>query len=235
MFSVLDDLRRFRLWSAVESIRVFRQSNRLRYGFAMWLRILAANSPFLLQIKDRLTGLSSIYDEGFKYLGYRKLSSTSSSQQRSLVNRELLREHQQGLVNLLSYGDAISMDSSIESRLPFMDYRLVEFVFTLPSSYKFTRGITKRIHRDAMANVVPSEILNDKMKLGYTTPISEIIKTSAVREILFSESIFSRGIFSRRGLHKIYADHTEGRKDHSGLLYRCVLVELWYRVFFDVK
>lgn len=71
---------------------------------------------------------------------------------------------------LLRYEDRNSMAFSLESRVPFLDYRLVEFVFGLPSSYKIRDGYTKAILRDSMKGILPDSVRNRKSKMGFATP-----------------------------------------------------------------
>lgn len=75
-----------------------------------------------------------------------------------------------GLGLLLHYVDRNSMAASIESRLPFLDHRLVEFCLRLPSAYKIDQNITKRVLRDGLKDVLPKAIRNRRDKLGYHTP-----------------------------------------------------------------
>ena len=71
---------------------------------------------------------------------------------------------------LLHWEDRNSMAHSIESRVPFLDYRLVEFVLGLPDEYKLSCGITKRVQRAAMSGILP-DVIRDRMdKLGFVTP-----------------------------------------------------------------
>jgi asparagine synthase (glutamine-hydrolysing) len=74
------------------------------------------------------------------------------------------------LAVLLHYGDRNSMAFSIESRLPFLDYRLVETLFSMPLSHKIRYGLTKRVMREAMRGVMPDLITDRQSKLGFTTP-----------------------------------------------------------------
>lgn len=74
------------------------------------------------------------------------------------------------LPSLLHYEDRDSMAHSVESRVPFLDYRLVEFIFSLPSKYKIGNGISKKILRDSMTEYVPKEIIERYDKLGFVTP-----------------------------------------------------------------
>lgn len=74
------------------------------------------------------------------------------------------------LAVLLHYGDRNSMAFSIESRLPFLDYQLVEALFSMPLSHKIRFGLTKRVMREAMRGVMPDLITDRQSKLGFTTP-----------------------------------------------------------------
>lgn len=71
---------------------------------------------------------------------------------------------------LLHWEDRNSMAQSIESRVPFLDYRLVEFVLGLPDEFKVAGGMTKRVLRESMHGVLPDEIRNRLDKLGFVTP-----------------------------------------------------------------
>jgi asparagine synthase (glutamine-hydrolysing) len=71
---------------------------------------------------------------------------------------------------LLHYEDRNSMAHSIESRLPFLDYRLVEFVLGLPDRYKIYEAVTKYILRQSLKDLVPESIINRSDKMGFVTP-----------------------------------------------------------------
>lgn len=75
-----------------------------------------------------------------------------------------------GLQELLRYADRNSMANSIEVRLPFLSHKIVEFLFQLPSEYKFKNGYTKYILRDSMSQYLPEEIIWRKDKIGYEPP-----------------------------------------------------------------
>jgi asparagine synthase (glutamine-hydrolysing) len=74
------------------------------------------------------------------------------------------------LPGLLRYEDRISMAFSLESRVPFLDYRLVEFALRLPSSLKVHEGWPKHILREAMKGILPDEVRLRRDKLGFPTP-----------------------------------------------------------------
>jgi asparagine synthase (glutamine-hydrolysing) len=71
---------------------------------------------------------------------------------------------------LLRYEDRNSMAFSVEARVPFLDHRLVEFVFSLPSDLKIRNGYTKCVLRNAMAGTLPEKIRMRARKMGFATP-----------------------------------------------------------------
>lgn len=81
--------------------------------------------------------------------------------------------HLRTLPTILRNFDRTSMQNSIEIRMPFMDYRLVSYVFSLPFSSKVGNGYSKRILRDAMKGIIPEKVRNRKWKVGFNAPMVE--------------------------------------------------------------
>jgi len=83
----------------------------------------------------------------------------------------------------LRYEDRNSMAFSIESRVPFLDHRFVEFVLSLPDEWKFRNGWSKYVQRRALEGLLPHEVVWRKDKLGFVTPQNEWqqeLKTSLI-------------------------------------------------------
>jgi len=87
------------------------------------------------------------------------------------------------LPSLLRYEDRNSMAFSIETRLPFLDYRLVEFAFALPDTQKLDGVTTKAILRRAMAGRVPTSVLARRDKMGFETPTDPWIRKRWAGEV----------------------------------------------------
>jgi len=194
------------------------------------------NSSILEKIYFKISGLDSIFIGQLKK--YKKIKDfpIEPTHFHDDLNEHLYKAHTGGLVNLLHYGDAISMAHSLESRLPFMDYRLVEFVFTLPPEFKIKNGMGKHIHRVAMEKVLPNYILNNPYKFGFDSPLSNLFTSTEInspRSILLSKRCIDRGLFSRKALEKYFHEQINGNKDNSRLFYRLLSVELWFREFID--
>ncbi len=90
----------------------------------------------------------------------------------------ILDSMQYGMSELLHYEDRNSMAHSIESRVPFLDYNLVEFLYGLPINYKIRKGITKAIMREGLRDILPSKIYSRYSKLGFVTPEDQWIKNN---------------------------------------------------------
>jgi asparagine synthase (glutamine-hydrolysing) len=86
------------------------------------------------------------------------------------LNQALVESIQTSLLNLITWADRESMAFSIESRMPFMDYRLVELLASIPGCYKIHRGWTKYIARLAFDKKLPDEIVWRKDKMGWPIP-----------------------------------------------------------------
>lgn len=96
------------------------------------------------------------------------------------------------------------MTFSIESRLPFMDYRLVDFVMTLPDGYLNAEGKGKYIQRKSLKSILPSHINTDVKKWGFPSPIKEFMEENklVLEQILLDKKTISRGIFNERKLRQ---------------------------------
>src|SRR5205085_4483615 len=113
-----------------------------------------------------------------------------------LLHRLLYTDIKTYLVELLMKQDQMSMATSIESRVPFLDHVLVEFAATLPDEMKLSGWTTKRILREAMTGVLPKSILN-RPKMGFPVPFSAWTRgrwNAVAREILLDRRTRERGI-----------------------------------------
>jgi asparagine synthase (glutamine-hydrolysing) len=154
------------------------------------------------------------------------------------LNASLVEQLDGALGDLLHYGDAISMAHSIEARVPFLDYRLVEFCIRLPGEYKFRAGRGKAVLREAVKKLVPAEILDNRKKLGFPTPIARWFREqpeNTVYPVLRSDACRRRGIFSPVEIESAIAQHVAGKQDFSSNIYRWLLTELWFQEFIDQR
>jgi asparagine synthase (glutamine-hydrolysing) len=153
----------------------------------------------------------------------------------SLLDRLLYADTKTYLHELLMKQDQMSMAASIESRVPFLDHKLVEFSARLPERMKLRGATTKYILRQSMKDVLPEEILS-RPKMGFPVPVGAWFR-GAFREVIdeyvLSERVVSRGIFDAEFVKSLVRRHQEFGEDHSERLWALVNFEIWQRQFFD--
>jgi asparagine synthase (glutamine-hydrolysing) len=140
------------------------------------------------------------------------------------------------LPGLLKFGDALSMAFSVESRLPFLDHRLVEFVFGLPTHHKLRGSQSKGILRQAMVAIIPDQIRCRTDKIGFQTPLARWLggcMEDSVRPLLLSKRCRERGIFDENRIERLLTRQACGQVGVAYAIFRWVSVELWFRLFID--
>src|SRR5213593_543995 len=141
-----------------------------------------------------------------------------------------------GLRALLHYEDRNSMAFGIETRLPFLDYRLVEFLYGLAPELKIRNGWTKAVLREALAGVLPDEVRWRTDKMGFVTPEDIWFRTSLremTRDILSDARTRARGYLNVEAALQEFEAHEAGRKNISFTIWRWLNLELWCRAFVD--
>jgi len=93
------------------------------------------------------------------------------------------------LPTLLRNYDRYSMMNGIEIRMPFLDYRIQQFAFSIPYDSKIRNGFSKSIVRDALKGIVPEKILQRKGKIGFNSPIDSWVKRKEFKEWLDDELV----------------------------------------------
>jgi asparagine synthase (glutamine-hydrolysing) len=135
------------------------------------------------------------------------------------------------LQHLLKWTDHNSMHFSIESRVPFLDHRLVEATLSLPDHQIIKDGITKHVLRCAMRGLVPDSILNRRDKIGFGTPEDGWFRYPALREVIHealeSDILQHSGVIDISEMRRIFKQHMSGAGDHSRALWKCLHLYLW--------
>jgi asparagine synthase (glutamine-hydrolysing) len=138
--------------------------------------------------------------------------------------------------DILTKVDRMSMAASLESRVPLLDHKLIEFVCTrIPASMKLNGLETKHIFKRAVRDFVPAEIL-DRPKQGFGVPIDQWINQqlrSRVRETLTEPRATQRGYVQPHYVNLLLDEHERGRRNHSHELWALFMLELWHRRFVD--
>ncbi len=133
--------------------------------------------------------------------------------------------------SLLHNEDGNSMAFSIESRVPFLDYRIVEFGLALNGKYKIHNEWTKWIIRKSCRKYLPKEVANRRNKMGFPAPFARWLKEGRQKEEL-KELIYAfgeRSIVPKKTIDFYYQQHMSGKADRNAILYKFLVLELWLR------
>jgi asparagine synthase (glutamine-hydrolysing) len=139
----------------------------------------------------------------------------------------------------LTYNDKMSMASSVEVRVPFLDRELAEFVaWNVPPHLKlkgFFRPTTKYILRKAMQGVLPREVLRQP-KAGFAAPIDYWLALDLkemVGDLLSESRLRQRGLFHPQAVRMFIDQHRSGAQDWSMQIWQFLTIELWMQTFLD--
>jgi asparagine synthase (glutamine-hydrolysing) len=153
----------------------------------------------------------------------------------SFLDRLLYTDLKTYLVELLMKQDQMSMATSIESRVPFLDHKLVEFAASLSDDWKLAAWTTKRVLREAMKDVLPPSILS-RPKMGFPVPFASWVRTQwndVARDVLLDRRTRQRGILEAAAVDRLLRDHAAGRTEGGDRIWTLMNIELWYRTFID--
>jgi asparagine synthase (glutamine-hydrolysing) len=136
---------------------------------------------------------------------------------------------------LLRYEDRNSMAHSVETRLPFLDYRLAEFLVNCPEPLKLRGGWTKWILRDALKGVLPEKVRSRRRKLGFDTPEERWLRTGLcdiVMEVFAEPKLTTSPYLDVEKVRAEFQKFYAGRRDAlpATWLLRPLILELWARV-----
>jgi asparagine synthase (glutamine-hydrolysing) len=139
----------------------------------------------------------------------------------------------------LTYNDKMSMASSVEVRVPFLDRELAEFVaWNVPPHLKlkgFLRPTTKHIFRRAMRDVLPREVL-EQPKAGFAAPVDYWLANDLrkmVDDLLSESNVQKRGLLRPAEVRKFVNEHRSGAQDWSMQIWQLLTLEFWMQSFLD--
>ncbi|MBX7171207.1 MAG: asparagine synthase (glutamine-hydrolyzing) [Pyrinomonadaceae bacterium] len=157
-----------------------------------------------------------------------------NTEAKEILDKLLFVDSKTYLHELLMKQDQMSMAASIESRVPFLDHKLVEFTAQMPTEMKIRGKTTKFLLKEAMKGILPDEILY-RQKMGFPVPVGNWFRNEfkhIIDEYVLSDRSLSRGIFNDDLLNEIVAKHNAG-ENHDERLWHLVNFEIWQRQFID--
>ena len=137
--------------------------------------------------------------------------------------------------DILTKVDRMSMAVSLEARVPLLDHKLIEFVTRIPAGMKLAGIETKHLFKQAIADLVPSEIIS-RPKQGFGVPIQQWINQQLrerIRDTLNDPRTLQRGYVTRSHVELLLDEHERGRRDHAMALWSLLMLELWHRQYVD--
>lgn len=140
------------------------------------------------------------------------------------------------LPHLLRYGDKSSMAFSVEARVPFLDHRLVEYVFSLPLNQKIKNGWTKYVLRNAMKGVIPEKVRKRRSKIGFGTPQARWMRELGreIKKVFASKMFEKRKYFNQEEVLKKFDEFCKGGlDDYTRIFWRILNLEIWLETFFN--
>nr|WP_087473780.1 asparagine synthase (glutamine-hydrolyzing) [Nitrospira cf. moscoviensis SBR1015] len=216
-----------KLWGSVT--RDHRVAKLDRYAACSPMETLLYNSSML-----HPDVVAAVYPQVLEsHLDYRR-SCLVGSENLGLddLDRVSLLDQECFLVSILNRQDKMSMAASIESRVPFMDYRIVEFANRLPAAYKLRGGTGKAIVKDVARAFLPVETV-DRRKSGFGVPLDRWFRSNlgmGERIAALPEQAAS-DLFDGKALRRLVEEHRAGTHDHSELLWTVLNFQTWKQTF----
>ncbi len=133
--------------------------------------------------------------------------------------------------------DRLSSVNSIQARFPFLDKKVVELMATVPLQMKLKGFKTKYITKEAMKDILPSEIIN-KAKEGFSSPVKNWMRKELkelLLELLSPGQLKKRGLFNESYVQTLIKNHLAGKEDNSHRLWSLLVFEIWAQKWLDRK
>ncbi len=187
-------------------------------------------------LRSKNISITNLLDKTF--LKLHKSPVNTSSKPHSLRESLMRDVKQERLPIHLRVGDRMSSAFSIELRCPYLDHRIIEYSFTLPSNCKIRDGETKYLLREAVKGVIP-ESARRRMKLGTPVPLETWLKKfrSEITQMIKSQKFKDRGYFNVQAVWDVYERYCNNKmnrfekKFYEDVLWRIINLELWFEAF----
>jgi len=138
--------------------------------------------------------------------------------------------------DVLTKVDRMSMAHSIESRVPLLDNRVIDFAATLPARFKIKDGRRKHVLKETLRTMLPDSILS-RRKQGFGIPLGTWFRgglTGLFSDVLDAPRTRQRGYFDGAFVGRLLREHLAGERDHTLRLWQLLVFELWHRQYLDV-
>lgn len=138
--------------------------------------------------------------------------------------------------DILTKVDRMSMATSLEVRVPLLDHIFVEWAAAMPVEWKFRNGSKKYVLKKLAERLgIPGEVLH-RRKQGFQLPLVDWMRNELKEQflaLLLEPRTLQRGYFKPEAVRSLLKEHTTGRRNRSGILWRMLVLELWHRNFLE--
>jgi asparagine synthase (glutamine-hydrolysing) len=201
------------------------KNNRDMSSLSVWKQIFST----ILSNKFRRTDKYKIFNKQFKTVGKKqKFDSLLKNSLWNSLTFSALREY-------LRYEDKNSMRFSLESRLPFLDFKLVQSAFSLKNENKINNGLSKVVLRDIAKDKIPNETLNRKDKMGFVSP-QEVWQKTILKDEFDSvfKDIKKNGLFDfmdSARIGELYDEYKNNKMNDWALIWNFYIVYKWKKTW----
>ena len=207
---------------------------------ASWVRTLAGiarpflPAPLAWHARSRLNGSTSVLHRSLRSqpvalpTGPRTFPDRLRSQLHLVLDRRL--------PELLHAEDRNSMAHSLEARVPFLDHRLVELMFTLAPHHVIEDGLNKMVLRRALRDLLPASVANRSNKIGFATPESRWMRGKLgelAADVFQTRAFVDREFVDAKTLRNRLTQHRDGKVNAGSELWRALNLGLWILTFLD--
>lgn len=226
----------FHVWHLLRKFdpTVFREALALARGLGGFEWSIAAVGRYLPSVaRKRVSALERLSSASLRKLAHEAVGFLGAGP--NLAERQKTDLVKSSIPKLLRHEDRNSMAHSIESRLPFLDYKLVEFAIKCPASLKLRNGWTKWILRAALAGTLPDSVRLRKSKLGFNSPEAEWLRIglrNGHRQLVQSRDLRMEKYLSANSVAREcsrFLSQEPGTLP-AEMLFRALSLELWARV-----
>ena len=189
--------------------------------------------PYIIKEKIKQHTLKkegiTLFPSKFEDKLFKKLKNINELTEYSLIESPL--------PEYLNFEDKISMSYSVEARVPFLDYKLVEYASGVPYTCKIHNGIRKYVLRESFKDILPKEIYERMDKKGMTNDEELLFKTvltDFINEVYSSQSFKGRKYWNPETIVSDYHSFIAGKKRYNPIFWRTLAVELWLREYFQI-
>jgi len=216
-----------RLLKLFSEMLCYHHNHRSLVGIKSFLYFLL---PAALKTSLRTKRLDYLNpDFNAKYSGSNRIADTIY--EASSLQDALIRHFEYKLEHLLKWGDRNSTRFSIESRMPFLDHRLVERSLATKSDFLISKGMTKSILRKGLKGILPDEIRERRSKYGFETPQDKWFRdprwTAVINDVLNDPLL--EDYVDLNKCRTLYQDHVSGKINIAKEIWKWINLSVWIR------